>query len=151
VCLFKEIHSAARRRTSMTTLIPKRPNNVTILGLFCHSVARRRISMTTLIHSCIRPHVCATVHASAGNTRANAFAASLVLRVCVCVCTERERARAREILLTIKERACERARARVSVKGVYREHILPILNGGAQICTKLKFVLNGSGFIACSD
>jgi len=67
------------------------------VGLFkdIHSVARRRISTTTLIHSCIRPHVCATVHASAGNTRANAFAASLVLRegVCMCVCTPRERAK----------------------------------------------------------
>jgi hypothetical protein len=72
------------------------------VGLFkdIHSVARRRISMTTLIHSCIRPHVCATVHASAGNTRANAFAASLVLREGVCV-------------RGYTERACERERTRV--------------------------------------
>jgi len=68
------------------------------VGLFkdIHSVARRRISTTTLIHSCIRPHVCATVHASAGNTRANAFAASLVLREGVYVCVYTERACKRE-------------------------------------------------------
>jgi len=73
--------------------------------------------MTTLIHSCIRPHVCATVHASAGNTRANAFAASLVLSVCVRVYRERARARERDFIDNQREsvrksaRACERKRS----------------------------------------